>query len=96
MTQPLRVVSPPPVQKTKDPSLPAGQTIVTDPGVPVQTTSVERKVYSASGKLLSDQTWSSYYRAVPKLITVGTKKPKPKAKPATPLSPAGTAPTAPR
>ena len=74
VTQPLRVVSPPPVQKTKDPSLPVGQTIVTDPGVPVQTTSVERKVYSASGKLLSDQTWSSYYRAVPKLITVGTRR----------------------
>lgn len=96
VTQPLRVVSPPPVQKTNDPRLLVGQTIVTDPGVPAQATSVERKVYSPSGKLLSDQTWSSYYRAVPKLLTVGTKKPKAeKPKPAAPLSPAGTAPTAP-
>jgi vancomycin resistance protein YoaR len=96
VTQPLRVVSPPPVQKTNDPSLLVGKTVVTDPGVPAQATSVERKVYSPSGKLLSDQTWSSYYRAVPKLLTVGTKKPKAeKPKPAAPLSPAGTAPTAP-
>jgi vancomycin resistance protein YoaR len=95
VTQPLRVVAPPPVQKTNDPSLAIGQTVVTDPGVPAQSTSVERKVYSPSGKLLSDQTWSSYYRAVPKQVTVGTKKAKVKPKPAAPLSPAGTAPTAP-
>ena len=98
VTQPLRTVAPPPVQKTDDPSLAVGQTIVDDPGVPAQATSVERKVYSAAGTLLSDQTWSSYYRAVPKLVTVGTKKPKVKKQPpphdAT-LSQAGTAPTAP-
>jgi len=101
VTQPLRVVSPPPVVKTDDPSLETGQTIVTDPGAPAEATSVERKVYSASGKLLSDQTWASSYRALPKLVTVGTKKPaaKPKAKAkakAAPLTPAGSAPTAPR
>jgi len=101
VTQPLRVVSPPPVVKTDDPTLEVGQTIVTDPGLPAEATSVERKVYSASGELLSDQTWASSYRAVPKQITVGTKKRpvKPKQKPkqtAAPLSPDGTAPTAPR
>jgi vancomycin resistance protein YoaR len=91
VAQPLRIVSPPPVKRTKDPSLPVGQRIVDDPGVPAQTTSVERKVYSASGKLLSDQHWSSYYRAEPKLVRVGTKKPKQPA-----LTPAqNTAPTAP-
>jgi vancomycin resistance protein YoaR len=102
VTQPLRDVSPPPVVKTKDPDLPVGQTLVTDPGVPSQTTSVERKVYSPDGKLLSDQTWSSYYRAVPKQVTVGAKKPPPKPKtnakqpPAgAAITPAGTAPTAP-
>jgi vancomycin resistance protein YoaR len=99
VTQPLKTVSQPPVVKTDDPTLPVGQTIVTDPGAPAQSTSVERKVYSQSGRLLSDQTWDSYYRAVPKQVTVGTKKPvKPKQKPkppAAPLSPAGTAPTAP-
>jgi vancomycin resistance protein YoaR len=99
VTQPLRTVAPPPVQKTDDPSLAVGQTIVDDPGVPAQSTSVERKVYSAAGTLLSDQTWSSYYRPVPKLVTVGTKKPKLKKPPPPPqtpaLSQAGTAPTAP-
>ncbi len=90
VTQPLRVVSPPPVKKTKDPKLAVGQTIVDDPGVPAQTTRVERKVYSPSGKLLSDESWSSYYRAVPKQVRVGAKKKPPAA-----LSPAGTAPTAP-
>ncbi len=100
VTQPLRDVAPPPVVKTRDPTLPVGQTVVDDPGVPAQSTSVERKVYSASGTLLSDQTWSSYYRAVPKQVTVGTKKPVAKAKPKVKqppaaLSPAGTAPTAP-
>jgi len=93
VAQPLRVVSPPPVKRTKDPTLPVGQTIVDDPGVPAQATSVERKVYAPSGKLLSDQHWSSYYRAEPKLVRVGAKKP-PKQPPAT-STPPDTAPTAP-
>src|SRR5215831_4158198 len=74
VAQPLRVVSPPPVEKSPDPTLAVGQTVVDDPGVPSQATSVERKVYSSSGKLMSDQSWSSYYRAEPKLVRVGTKK----------------------
>jgi hypothetical protein len=69
-----------------------GQTVVDDTGVPAQATSVERKVYSASGRLLSDQHWSSYYRAEPKLVRVGIKKPK--HPPVTTPAP-DTAPTAP-
>ena len=80
---PLRVVAPPPVQKTVDPTLKPGQTVVDDPGVPAQATSVERKVYSQSGKLLSDQTWYSSYRAEPKIVRVGPKKPKNKPLPPT-------------
>jgi vancomycin resistance protein YoaR len=84
-TTPLTVVAPPPVQKTVDATLQPGEVVVDDPGVPAQTTSVERKVYSASGTLLSDQTWYSSYVAQPKIIRVGPKKqPKPKkVKPAT-------------
>ena len=78
---PLRVDSPPPVQKTVDATLKPGQVVVDDPGVPAQSTSVERKVYAASGKLLSDQTWFSSYRAEPKIVRVGPKA-KPKKKPA--------------
>jgi vancomycin resistance protein YoaR len=103
VAQPLRVVAPPPVEKTPDPTLAVGQTVVDDPGVPAQATSVERKVYSASGKLMSDQSWSSYYRAEPKLVRVGTKKPvKPKSlkatapsTPTTTTTPSDTAPTSP-
>jgi vancomycin resistance protein YoaR len=74
IAQPLRYVSAPPVQKTVDATLKPGQVVVDDPGVPAQATSVERKVYSPSGKLLSDATWYSSYRAEPKIIRVGPKK----------------------
>jgi vancomycin resistance protein YoaR len=79
-TAPLRVVAPPPVEKTIDATLDPGTVEVDDPGVPAQSTSVERKVYSAGGALLSDVTWYSSYRAEPKVIRVGPKKAKPKKK----------------
>ena len=44
--------------------------------MPAQATSVERKVYSASGALLSDATWYSSYRSEPRVIRVGPAKPK--------------------
>jgi len=68
------------VTKTVDPTLKPGQVVVDDPGMPAQSTSVERKVYAPSGKLLSDETWYSSYRSMPKLVRVGPKKAKkPKA-----------------
>jgi vancomycin resistance protein YoaR len=93
VAQPLRVVAAPPVQKTVDATLKPGQVVVDDPGVPAQSTSVERKVYSQDGKLLSDATWYSSYRAEPKIVRVGPAKAKAKKKPAatttvtTPLTP---------
>jgi vancomycin resistance protein YoaR len=82
IAQPLRYVSAPPVQKTVDATLKPGQVVVDESGVPAQSTSVERKVYSAGGTLLSEATWYSSYRAEPKIVRVGPKKAKPK-KPAT-------------
>ena len=79
-TAPLRVVAAPPVQKTVDATLKPGEVVVDSFGVPAQATSVERKVYEASGKLLSDATWYSSYRSEPKIVRVGPKKPKEKAK----------------
>jgi uncharacterized protein YabE (DUF348 family) len=77
-TSPLREVAPPPVERTDDPKLPKGETVVDDDGEPARTTSVRRLVYAPNGKLLSDSTWYSSYRAEPKLVRVGTKaKPKP-------------------
>ena len=90
-TAPLRVVAAPPVKKTVDATLKPGAVEVDDPGVPAQATSVERKVYSPSGKLLSDQTWYSSYQAEPKVIRVGPKKAKKKP----PVTQFVTAPTAP-
>jgi hypothetical protein len=49
--------------------------------VPAQSTSVERKVYNPNGTLRSDATWTSSYRAEPRVIRVG-----PKAKPKRPKS----------
>jgi vancomycin resistance protein YoaR len=77
--QPLKVIAPPPVQKTVDATLKPGEVVVDDSGEPAQSTSVERKVYAPSGTLLSDETWYSSYRAMPKIVRVGPKAP-PKAK----------------
>jgi vancomycin resistance protein YoaR len=83
-TAPLRTIGAPPVERVKDPTLAAGQTVVEQTGSPARSTSVRRRVYDASGKLISDDTWSSSYRAEPAVIRVGTKrKPKPKPKPST-------------
>ena len=79
-TAPLRVVGPPPVEKVKDPQLPKGETEVVESGVPAQATSVRRRVYAPDGKLLYDTTWYSSYRAEPRVVHVGTKKPDVKEK----------------
>jgi vancomycin resistance protein YoaR len=86
VAQPLEVVSLPPVEKTVDATLEPGETVVDDPGVPAQSTWVERKVYASGGALLSDETWYSSYRAEPRVIRVGPPKPpaKPKTKTKTP------------
>jgi hypothetical protein len=96
-TAPLSVVAAPPIQRTVDATLKPGEVVVDSSGVPSQATSVERKVYAASGKLLSDATWYSSYRSEPKIVRVGPKK-KPKAKvakTATVTTPTDSAPTAP-
>ena len=72
----------PPVKKVPDPTLFVGQEFVESNGSPSLSTSASRKVYDAKGKLLYDDTWYSSYRALPKIVHVGTKpKPKPKPKP---------------
>ena len=80
LAQPLRVVAPAPVTKTVDATLDPGEVAVDDPGVPAQATSVERKVYAPDGRLLSDATWYSSYRAEPRIVRVGPKKAKEKEK----------------
>jgi vancomycin resistance protein YoaR len=89
-TSPLRVTAAPPVIRKLDKSLKPGQQVVDEYGAPAQATSVHRTVYTASGKLLYDSTWSSSYRSEPKVIRFGPKKPK---KPKKPVEPPVTAPT---
>ena len=68
------MVGPPAVQKTVDATLKPGEVVVDSSGVPSQATSVERKVYDAQDRLLSDATWYSSYRSEPKIVRVGPKK----------------------
>ena len=82
--EPLRVVGAPQVKRVPDPTLLKGESEVLEYGEPARATSVSRKVYSASGTLLHEDTWYSQYRSEPRVIRVGTKpkpKPKPKKKP---------------
>jgi len=92
---PLREIAPPPVRSVDDPTHYVGEDVVEDDGEPARSTSVTRRVYAASGKLLSEATWYSSYRAEPKIVRVGTKPlPEPKKEPApTTTTPTTSTPT---
>jgi vancomycin resistance protein YoaR len=75
-TAPLVTTGPIPVKKTIDPSLQPGEKVVDDYGVPPQSTSVTRDVYTSDGKLLYHDVWYSSYRAEPKLVRIGPKATK--------------------
>ena len=79
---PLVVTGAAPDKRVPDPSLFVGQKVLDQAGSPSSSTSVRRRVYSASGKLLYDHTWYSRYQAEPNVIRVGTK-PRPKPTPPT-------------
>jgi vancomycin resistance protein YoaR len=79
-TGPLVVTGPVPVKRISDPNLLKGKTVVDQFGSPSRSTSVRRKVYSPSGKLLYDATWYSSYRGDYQVVRVGTKEPEPKPK----------------
>ena len=84
VTAPLVTTGPVPTVVTKDPTLTVGTKVVDQAGSPPLSTSVERKVYAADGKLLYDNTWYSSYVGEKEQVRVGTKpkpKPKPKIKP---------------
>jgi vancomycin resistance protein YoaR len=70
---PLVVSGATPVKKVPDPSLYVGQQVLEESGSPPRKTSVQRLVYSASGKVLHDTVFYSSYVAEPRVIRVGTK-----------------------
>jgi vancomycin resistance protein YoaR len=95
-TRPLVETGPAPVKRIPDPSLYKGEMYVEDGGEPSRSTSVRRLVYTASGKLLYDNTWYSSYRGEPKIVHFGTKtrpapppKKKKKGGPSGPSGPTG-------
>jgi vancomycin resistance protein YoaR len=85
-TTPLEVTGPPSVKRIADPSIWRGEQVTEEGGQPSRRTSVTRRVYAPSGKLMSETTWSSWYRSEPQVIRYGTK-PRPKAPPPPPPPP---------
>jgi vancomycin resistance protein YoaR len=70
-----------PVERVKDPKLAKGKTVVEEEGSAPSRTSVTRTIYGAGGKLIRTETWNTSYKGETRIIRVGTKVPKPKAKP---------------
>jgi vancomycin resistance protein YoaR len=87
-TRPLVETGAPPTRSIPDPMLYQGVTVVEESGEPSRSTSVRRRVYTASGRLLYDNTWYSSYRGEDRVVRVGTK-PKPKPKPKKKIGPSG-------
>jgi vancomycin resistance protein YoaR len=73
-TGPLVVTGPPPTKKVPDPSMFVDERTVEETGEPSRKTSVRRRVYDASGKLLHDAVFYSSYRGEKTVIRVGTKR----------------------
>jgi vancomycin resistance protein YoaR len=89
-TRPLVATGAAPVKRVPDPSMYVGTTYVEESGEPSRSTSVERKVYTASGALLYDNTWYSSYRGEDRVVHVGTKpRPAPPQKKKGPSGPSG-------
>jgi vancomycin resistance protein YoaR len=82
-TAPLEVTGPAGLKRVPDPTIWSGTEVVDDFGEPSRKTSVTRRVYSREGTLLSESTWTSWYRSEPKTVRYGTK-PRPKAPPPPP------------
>ena len=79
-TTPLEVTGQPGTKRVPDPSMWTGVNATEEVGEPSRKTSVTRRVYSSSGKLLSETTWTSWYRSEPTVVRYGTK-PRPKQPP---------------
>ena len=89
-TRPLVETGAPPTRSIPDPTLYKGVTVVEESGEPSRSTSVRRRVYTASGRLLHDNTWYSSYRGEDRVVQVGTKpRPAPKKKKKKKIGPSG-------
>ena len=93
---PLVETGAPKVKHIADPNMFVGQTGLEEAGQPSRSTSVRRRVFDSSGKLMYDHTWYSSYQSEPRVVRYGTKplppppdpEPKePKKKPVPPPPP---------
>ena len=72
------------MQSVSDPEPCVGEGVTAETGARPRSTSVHRWDYTRSGTLLPAYGWSSYYRAEPTVVRVGTKpRPEPKPEPKT-------------
>jgi vancomycin resistance protein YoaR len=69
-----------PERRVKDPSLPAGETVVEESGSSPSRTTVIRTIYGPDGRLIDEETWNTSYEGETRVIRVGTKKPEPPPK----------------
>jgi vancomycin resistance protein YoaR len=69
------------IERVKDPTLAKGKSVVEEEGSAPSRTSVTRTVYGADGRVVRDETWTTSYKGETRIIRVGIKAPKPKAKP---------------
>jgi len=77
-TSPLEETGPATSKRVPDPAMWVGEEVVEETGEPSRKTAVTRRVYDDSGKLMYDTTWTSWYRAEPKVVRYGTKaRPEP-------------------
>ena len=84
-TAPLEVTGPPGIKRVPDPAMYTGAEVIEESGQPSRKTSATRRVYSRSGKLMSETTWASWYRSEPEVVRYGTKaRPKPPPPPPPP------------
>ena len=80
---PLVVRGPIPIERTADPELPKGEQVIEEYGAPPRSVVVTRKVYLPGGKLLYDETWSTYYHGEKRVVRLGTKAAEPPPPPET-------------
>jgi vancomycin resistance protein YoaR len=100
-TTPLEVTGSPGIKRVPDPRMWTGVQVTEDSGEPSRKTSATRRVYAETGKLLSETTWTSWYRSEPRVVRYGTKArpkeppPPPEDKPKRPPPPPPVGPTPP-
>ena len=70
-----------PVKRVQDKTLAKGKTVVDEEGSTPSRTSVTRTVYAPDGSVIRDETWTTSYKGETRIVRVGTKVDKPKAKP---------------